>query len=278
MEIGGPIVPGNMEATYIRFNRELWDKKTPYHLASAFYDVEGFLAGKDSLNKIELDLLGEALEGKKILHLQCHFGQDSLSLARRGAEVVGVDLSGKAVQAARDLAAQLKLSARFIQCNIFDLEDHLDESFDIVFTSYGVIGWLPDLQPWGALIHRYLKPGGQFIMAEFHPMLWMFDDSMSKIAYSYFNRGAIIEKREGTYADTTAPIELEAYNWNHSLADVLGGVLKTGLRLDHFQEYDYSPYDIFAGGIAVENGFQTGKLPDQLPYIFSVVATRPTQL
>jgi SAM-dependent methyltransferase len=262
-----------MDQEFIRFNRQLWDKKTPYHLASDFYDVEGFLAGKESLNNIELDLLGD-LSGKKVLHLQCHFGQDTLSLARKGAEVTGVDLSGKAIEAAVSLSAKMEVEARFIQANIFDLPEVLDEKFDLIFTSYGVIGWLPDLQAWGALIANYLQAGGRFVIAEFHPVMWMFDDEIQKIKYPYFNLGPIIEESIHTYADSEAPIQQLAYNWNHSLADVLGALLSAGLQITDFQEYNYSPYDIFAGGIAVEHGYQVKGLEDKLPYIFSVVANK----
>lgn len=260
-----------MEPEYIRLNRQLWDTKTPYHLASEFYDVEGFLAGKESLNKIELDLLGD-LSGKKVLHLQCHFGQDSLAMARMGAKVTGVDLSEKAIEAAVSLSEKMNLEVRFIQSNIFDLSSILDEKFDVVFTSYGVIGWLPDLQSWAQLIARYLRSGGAFVMAEFHPVMWMFDQKIQKIEYSYFNRGPIIEESINTYADATAPIKALSYTWNHSLAEVLGSLLSVGLRIEDFQEYDYSPYDIFAEGVAVEHGFQVKVLEDKLPYIYSVVA------
>jgi ubiquinone/menaquinone biosynthesis C-methylase UbiE len=114
------------------------------------------------------------------LHLQCHFGQDTLSMSRMGAQTTGVDLSDKAIDAARKLNQEINQQATFICCNIYDLPQHLDQQFDIVFTSYGTIGWLPDLNQWAALIARYLKPGGKFVFAEFHPVVWMFDNDLKK--------------------------------------------------------------------------------------------------
>jgi 2-polyprenyl-3-methyl-5-hydroxy-6-metoxy-1,4-benzoquinol methylase len=139
---------------YIKANKELWNKRTGFHVLSEFYNVEAFIKGESSLNAIELDLLGN-VKGKKILHLQCHFGQDSLSLARMGAKVTGVDLSDKAIEKAKELSVQLDLDARFICSDLYELPTILDEQFDLVFTSYGTIGWLPDLDKWGAVVSRF---------------------------------------------------------------------------------------------------------------------------
>ncbi|RYE50500.1 MAG: class I SAM-dependent methyltransferase [Sphingobacteriales bacterium] len=166
-------------AKYISVNKQSWNNRTASHLKSEFYNVEGFLAGKSSLNSIELDLLGD-VSGKSILHLQCHFGQDTISLARLGAKVTGVDLSDKAIDAARDLAEKCGFAVNFICCDVYDLPDNLNEQFDMVFTSYGVIGWLPDLDKWAKIISRFMKPGGSLIFAEFHPVLWMFDNNFKE--------------------------------------------------------------------------------------------------
>lgn len=160
---------------YIEKNRQSWNQRTELHVTSAFYDVPGFINGASSLKDIELQLLGD-VTGKTILHLQCHFGQDTLSLARLGATVTGIDLSDKAIEAARELAQKVQQDATFICCDLYDLPNYLDEQFDIVFTTYGTIGWLPDLDKWAKIVSRYLKPGGQFVFVEFHPVAWMFDD------------------------------------------------------------------------------------------------------
>jgi 2-polyprenyl-3-methyl-5-hydroxy-6-metoxy-1,4-benzoquinol methylase len=145
---------------YLDINRQSWNNKVGYHLQSKMYDLEGFKAGNTSLMDIELGLLGD-IKGKKVLHLQCHFGQDSISMSRMGATVTGIDLSDVGIDEARKLAAQTQQNAQFICCNIYDLPQHLEEQFDIVFTSYGVIGWLPDLQKWAQIIHHFLKPRWQ---------------------------------------------------------------------------------------------------------------------
>jgi len=258
---------------YLKVNQELWDKKTGVHVDSDFYDMESFLAGETTLKPIELDLLGD-VKGKKILHLQCHFGQDSLSLARMGAEVTGVDLSGQAIQKARELADQLDLPARFIQSNVLELDQNLNGEFDIVFTSYGVIGWLPELEGWARIIDHFLKPGGAFIMVEFHQMLWMFDENFQSIKYSYFNQGAIIEEIEGSYADPQAPIKANSYQWDHSLSEVFSALLGNGLQITHFREYDYSPYNCFNQAVEVPGGYQVKGLEGRLPMVFSVVARK----
>jgi SAM-dependent methyltransferase len=258
---------------YVQINRELWNKKTEVHFDSEFYDVPSFRQGRSSLNAIELELLGD-IRGKKVLHLQCHFGQDTLSLARLGAEVTGIDLSDKAIEKARQLADELTLDARFICCDLFDLEQHLDDLFDIVFTSYGTIGWLPDLEPWGRIVNRYLKPDGKFLIVEFHPVVWMFDDEFRSFAYSYFNRGPIVEETEGTYADRNAPVKAQSYGWNHSLSDVANALLNQGLRIETFREYDYSPYNCFQNTVQMEKGFQIQGLEGKLPMVYAMKAAK----
>lgn len=256
---------------YIDINRTLWDNRALHHFTSDFYDVPGFLAGQSSLKDIELALLGD-LQGKKILHLQCHFGLDTLSLARLGAEVTGIDLSTVAIQKAQELAQQTGLEARFIVSDVLSLDQHLQETFDLVFTSYGVIGWLPDLTPWGKIISQFIKPGGHFVMAEFHPVMWMFDRHLKKLEYSYFNEELIIETEEFSYAG--AKEGLESYSWNHPLADVFSVLLKQGLRIQDFQEYNYSPYDIFEESEAVPGGFQVKGQKNIFPYIYSIKAEK----
>lgn len=261
-------------ANYTELNRQLWNAKTEYHVRSEFYDVEGFLGGKSSLNAIELGLLGD-LKGKSVLHLQCHFGQDSLSLSRLGAHVTGVDLADEAIAKARELAAQLALPAEFVCCDVYELPQHLHQQFDILFTSYGVLGWLPDLGRWAGVISHFLKPGGKLILVEFHPVAWMFDDAFSRVQYSYFNRETITEVETGTYAARAAPLEHTAVSWNHDLSEVLGSLLRNGLTISHFAEYDYSPYECFERMEQVGEGkYQIQHLAGKLPMIYSVVATR----
>lgn len=260
------------EKNYLEINRQSWNNKTDVHLKSEFYDLENFIKGKTSLNKIELDLFGD-LDGKSILHLQCHFGQDSISLSRLGANVTGVDLSDKAIESAKEIAKETNSNVTFICCDIYDLPKYLDNQFDIVFTSYGTIIWLPDLDKWAKIVSKFLKPNGKFVFVEFHPIVWMFDDNFEKIKYNYFNSGAIIESENGTYADKTAEISQESITWNHSLSEVINTLIKNEFEINSFQEYDYSPYNCFNKTIEFKpNKFRIENLEDKIPMVYSIVA------
>ena len=262
------------EDNYIAINRQSWNNRVQSHLNSDFYDLEGFLQGKSSLNSIELQLLGE-IKNKHILHLQCHFGQDSLSLGRLGAHVTGVDLSDKAVESAIELADKTKIDADFICSDIYELPKYLDKQFDIVFTSYGTIGWLPDLDKWAKIVSKYLKPGGKFIFVEFHPVVWMFDDDFQKIAYHYFNKEVIIETETGSYADKTADLTQEYVMWNHSMSDVINGLIKNGMEINSLDEFDYSPYNCFNKTEEFEtNKFRIKHLGNKIPMVYAIVATK----
>ena len=259
---------------YLIKNKEAWNSRTDHHVGTAFYDTQGFLDGKNMLNDIELELLGD-VKGKKILHLQCHFGLDTLSLARMGAAVTGVDFSDHAIKNAHELSGKAGLNAKFICCNIYDLPQLLDDTFDIVFTSYGTIGWLPDLDKWASIVNRYLKPGGQFVFAEFHPVVWMFDNDFNEVLYSYHKTEPIIETQTGTYADKSAPIETEMITWNHGLAEVFSSLLKQGLKISQFREYDYSPYNCFNHTEEISAGkFQIKKFGNRIPMVYALVAEK----
>lgn len=262
------------DINYLAINKQSWNNRTDAHLKSAFYDLDGFLKGKSSLNDIELNLLGN-IEGKSILHLQCHFGQDTISLSQLGAEITGVDLSDKAIESAKSIASQMNSTAKFICCNIYDLPNHLEQKFDIIFTSYGTITWLPDLQEWAKLISNYLKPEGRFIFAEFHPVVWMFDDNFETVAYNYFNSGPILETESGTYADRNAEITQQYVCWNHSMAEVISALITNGLEIKTFQEFDYSPYNCFNKTIEFEPGkYRIEHLDDKIPMVYAIEATR----
>lgn len=261
------------EKNYISINKASWNKRTEIHVNSEFYDLNSFKTGKSSLNLIELELLGD-VSGKKILHLQCHFGQDTLSLARLGAEVTGVDLSDKAIEKANLLTQELRLNASFICCDIYDLPNHLNEQFDIVFTSYGTIGWLPDLDQWASVVSHFLKPQGKFVFVEFHPVVWMFDDYFTKIEFSYFKEEAI-ETHEESYTDKNSETKEDFISWNHGLAEVISALLKQNILITDFQEYNYSPYNCFKETIEIEsNKFRIKHLDTKIPMVYSLLAEK----
>lgn len=261
---------------YIAVNKELWNKRTAVHVSSEFYDVPGFLTGNTSLKEIELALL-EDINRQEILHLQCHFGQDSLSLARMGARVTGVDLSDTAISEAGKLARQLQLEnqTRFICCDLYSAPAHLNDTFDTVFTSYGTIGWLPDLDKWAAVVCHFLKPGGRFIMADFHPMLWMFDNDFTKITYDYFNTETIIEETSGSYTDRSAPVSNKAYSWNHPLSEIVTALTAQGLQLQVFREHNYSPYNCFSNMTEKDGRFYIRGLEEKLPMVYAFKFFKP---
>ena len=256
---------------YQEINKNSWNTRTEHHVQSDFYNVKGFLKGETSLDEITLELIGD-VKGKRILHLQCHFGLDTLSLARMGAKVTGMDLSNKAIDEANILAKKTGLDADFICCDIYDLPDHLDEQFDIVYTSYGVIGWLPDLDKWAGIISSYLKPSGKFLFIEFHPVVWMFDEDFTKIDYRYFNSDAIIEEETGTYAEADAPICTKFISWNHGIGEVINALINKGVGIDSLIEYDYSPYDSFKHTLEVApKRFRIKHLEDKIPMVYSLL-------
>ena len=265
------------EENYLDINRDSWNKRVETHLHSAFYDLQGFKAGRNSLTAIELEFLGDVHE-KKILHLQCHFGQETMSLSRMGAISTGVDLSDKAIDAALALASELGLSSKFICADLYSLPQHLEERFDCVYTSFGTIGWLPDIEKWVQIIKHFLKPGGSFVFVDFHPVIWMFDDNLEKIIYSYFQREAIVEEETGTYADPQAPFGTTTVTWNHSLSQVLNALLTAGFQLEKFKEYESSPFNCLRNMEEISPGqFQIRHLKDKLPMVYALRARRPEE-
>lgn len=260
-----------MKKEYFETNKALWNQKTPAHLTSKMYDMEAFLAGKNSIDSIVMDKM-EDVKGKSILHLQCHFGQDSLSLARLGAKVTGVDFSGEAIKTAHQLNEQLGLDATFVECNVYDTEQHVEGKFDIVFASYGFLPWLPDFTEWARIAHSYLKTNGRMYLTEFHPTMNMFDWENPKAAYNYFHSETPFEEIvQGTYADKDADISSKEYFWNYSIHEVMQPLLKLGMQLIDFEEYDYSPYDLFNDTKGEKEGKYRMPIDVQFPYVWSMV-------
>ncbi|NUY79825.1 class I SAM-dependent methyltransferase [Flavobacterium sp. MAH-1] len=262
----------SQENDYLDINRKTWNEKVNVHVNSDFYKQQDFLDGKNTLQQIEFELLGN-VKDKRILHLQCHFGQDTISLARMGATTVGVDFSDKAIDVAEKLAKDLDADASFICSDIYDLPNRMYQEFDIVFTSYGTIGWLPDLDKWAKVISHFLKPGGKFVFAEFHPVIWMYDDDFSKITYNYFKSDPILEESTGTYAEKESDIVNKTISWNHSLSEVFTSLISNGLTIQKFNEYDYSPYDCFNQTEEFEPGkFRIKHLGNHIPMVYSITA------
>ncbi|UCD06455.1 MAG: class I SAM-dependent methyltransferase [candidate division WOR-3 bacterium] len=259
---------------YFDTNRKLWNGLVSINKKSKMYDLDGFKKGKSSLNFIELEELGDVAE-KSLLHLQCHFGMDTLSWAKLGAKVTGIDFSEEAIQLARSLSKDLDIPGRFIQSNIYDSRDVLSEKFDIVYTSYGVLCWLPDLMEWGRIISHFLKDNGIFYIVEFHPIRSMFDDE-GKMKESYFHSDKPIRyEGTGTYADPSAPFHHVTYEWIHTLADIVNSLVEAELKIQFLHEFPFSMYDDCPWLEQRDDGLWYHKNREiKAPMMFSIRATK----
>jgi len=263
-----------MDKDYKALNRESWNQRTAVHFDSEFYDNTSFIAGRNSLNAIEMEFL-QAIEGKSVLHLQCHFGQDTISFTRLGAKAVGVDLSDEAIAKAKELATTTGSDAQFICSDIYALPQVHQGEYDLVFASYGTIGWLPDVNKWAEVVSHFLKPGGKLVFAEFHPFIWMHNDDFTALEYSYFNVAPIHEIETSTYAGDGQPMSMETFSWNHPMSDVLNALLNNGLQLEVLREYDYSPYNCFPDMEKVdENRYRIKSFGDKAPIVYALVARK----
>jgi len=259
---------------YPKANKDWWNKATPIHASSKLYDLAEFKKGKSSLNTMELEELGD-VQGKTLLHLQCHFGMDTLSWAREGAIATGVDLSDESIKLARNLSEEIGVPATFVESDVYDLPNVLKGEFDIVFTSYGVLGWLPDLKKWAKVINHFLKRGGTFYIAEIHPLTNIFDRELA-IKDSYFHEESYIKEFAADYADDQVSIDGKAYNWTHPLSEIFNVLTEEGLTIEYLHEFPFTVYDRFPGLLREDKqGYWRFKDSSiQLPLVFSLKATK----
>jgi SAM-dependent methyltransferase len=264
---------------HLQANRKMWDEFVSINSHSEMYQLEEFKKGMNKLNPLEISEVGE-VKGKSLLHLQCHFGMDTLSWARLGAQVTGVDFSPKGIEMAKSLSQDLHIPGRFICCNLYDLPDLLDEQFDIVFSSYGVLCWLPDIPRWAQIVSSYVKPGGFFYIAESHPFINVFDDEKDvkelKIRYPYFHSGPMEFVADGSYADPVAKIPPhKEYEWMHGMGEIVTSLCDAGLKLEFLHEF---PSACFAQLPFMEKSDDGNwRLPGNdrlLPLTFSLKATK----
>ncbi|MFN2282802.1 MAG: class I SAM-dependent methyltransferase [Anaerolineae bacterium] len=260
-------------------NQAHWDEVTPIHV-EAYEEVAILKAGGIALDEIELREVGD-VTGKTLLHLQCHIGTDTLSWARQGAIVTGVDFSAPAIAAARQLADETQLPATFIEASVYDLPNVLEEQFDIVYTSRGVLCWLRNLDEWACIVAHFLKPGGLFYIMETHPMWNSFEEMESgelKPLYSYFSTTdpTYWDDAWPDYADASYIPQHPTYEWTWSLSDILNALLKAGLRLESFNEYDRLFYKQFSGmEPCVERWYHYPQYAGKLPWTFTLTARKP---
>ena len=268
---------------YRKANLELWNSWAGINAASTSYDVAGFKSGKTGLHPLELEEVGD-VAGKTLLHLQCHFGKDTLSWARLGAVVTGVDFSDNAIRIAHDLARELGISAKFVQSDLYELPNVLDGEFDVVFTSYGAIAWLPDVYEWARVAAHFLKPGGTFYIAEFHPFAAVLENREGSedlyVAYAYTSppEKPLRFETKGNYADPDADHEGVEYSWNHSIGDIVSALIQAGLRIEFLHEHHFSVEgNMWRGTEQGEDGYYRFKDPvqrDAIPLMFSIKAKK----
>ncbi|MEA2682465.1 MAG: hypothetical protein QOK05_793 [Chloroflexota bacterium] len=219
-------------------NRVHWNELAAVNAASEFYDLEGIREGRSTLYEWELEEVGD-VSGRSLLHLQCHIGTDTVSWARRGAIVTGVDFAADALREARALATDCGVEVRFVQSNIYNLATTLEGQFDIVYTSRGVLGWMPDLAGWAKVVGRFVKPGGIFYIEEYHPLCWLLDEKKDApaFAYDYFAPDPIVDETPGSYADASARVEHpRTYGWNYRMGDLVSFLVAEGFRIEFLHE------------------------------------------
>lgn len=253
---------------YLKVNREAWDKRTKIHVGSEFYDVAGFLDGKSSLREIELGEMPD-VDGKTLLHLQCHFGLDTLSWARKGAIATGLDLSPEAIKQANQLKDKANLEATFICADIYEFGEQVIDTYDVVFTSYGAINWLPSIERWAGVVSKCLKPGGIFYMAEFHSIY----ELMSGYPYFYVNEGIVEEGN--SYTDRKNSETMTMVTWTHPMSSVINALIDVGIQIKKLNEFPFSPYDCFDGLEEREKGrFYLADSKHDIPLVYSIMGNK----
>ena len=257
-------------------NRRLWDDRVDVHRRSEFYDVAGFRAGRSTLRSIELEELGD-VAGRALLHLQCHFGLDTLSLARMGARVTGVDFSEPAIALARSLAQELGIAARFLQSNVYELTRVLHEQFDVVFTTYGVLTWLPDVPEWARVVARFLRPGGTFVFVDGHPFASCFEEVEGRLELTYplFQKEPFELVTSTTYAgDEPLPAARPTYEWSWTVGEMVSSLIDAGLRVEGLRELPFDCWRRFPSMTLDDQGWW--RLPnDPLPLLVACRAVKP---
>jgi 2-polyprenyl-3-methyl-5-hydroxy-6-metoxy-1,4-benzoquinol methylase len=268
---------------YVEANRRHWDEVARLHPSTAFYQflLDRLRSGGTSLHRIEIEDVGD-VAGKTLLHLQCHIGTESVSWARRGAHVTAVDFSANGIDEARRIADEMRVDVRFAHANIYELAGVVDDVFDVVYTSWGVLSWLPDLVTWARVVAHHLKTSGVFYIAEFHPTPWIFDEFADdlRVKYSYFpNAEPVMDETPYSYADPDSSLtNRRTYNWPYPLSHVVTSLIDAGLRIEFLHELPRCVYPMLP--ILVRDNADDERwyrMPDgapKLPLAFTLRARR----
>jgi SAM-dependent methyltransferase len=273
-----------IEPVWKETNRSHWDEKVALHLGPCGYNLTSLRAGHGRFSAIEEAELWP-VDGSHVLHLQCHFGSDSLKFAQRGATVVGLDFSAPAIDAARRLASELRLAdrVRFVHADLYDAPAAISEAaaFDMVFVTWGAICWLPDIYRWAEIVRHFLKPGGSLYLAEAHPAAMILDDAAALpdgrpgFFAPYFSREPVVMEETHDYIDETSTVaNATTSTWIHPLGDIISGSLGADMVLDWLHEHDGVTWRMF--DVLVRSADGLWQWPDKpwLPLAFSLRATR----
>jgi len=267
-------------ADYIATNRENWNGRVPIHVASKFYDVERWLRERPGPRQRELEALGEVV-GLDVVHLQCHFGLDTLAFANAGARVTGVDFSAAAIATARSLAERADLAghARFVEADVLQAAEALSpEQYDIVYVSLGALCWLPSISQWAGQVAALLRPGGRLYLHDGHPLAWALAEDDLRIEHSYFEEvEPYVDDGDVTYTDGEARLtHTRAYEWNHSIAEIVTAILDRGLRVVALAEHDWTVWPRFPWLVeTADHRWETPPGRPRVPLTFTLLAQNP---
>jgi SAM-dependent methyltransferase len=276
---------GSEAPEYLTLNRASWDERVPAHVASPDYAVERFLADPGFLSgvvRFDAPLLGD-IEGVEAVHLQCHIGTDTLSLARLGARMSGLDFSPPALEQARALAARAGAEIEYVQGDVYEAPNLLGAGrFELLYTGIGALCWLPDIERWAAVVAELLAPGGRLFMREGHPMLWAIDerrtDGLLVVDFPYFERAEpVVWTEGGTYVQTAASFEHNTTHvWNHGLGEIVTALQRSGLRITGLVEHDSVPWEAFPGRMEeLENGeYRLTERPWRVAHSYTLQAVK----
>lgn len=279
-------VPADSVERSLALNRSAWDERAPAHAASPDYSVQRLVQDRSALSGVvsfDLPLLGD-IRGLRAVHLQCHIGTDTVSLARLGADLTGLDFSGQSIAQARTLAERSGTAVEFVEGQVDDAPSLLGrECFDLVYTGIGAICWLPSITRWARVVAELLRPGGRLFMREGHPMLWAIDDprpdGLLAVEFPYFERPEpLVWKEGGTYVETDVEFTaVEMHEWNHGLGEIVTSLLDEGLVLTGLVEHDSAPWDPLPGQtVRGDLGeYRLRDRPQRLPMTYTLQASKP---
>lgn len=267
---------------YLDVNRALWDERAPAHAGSPGYGLDRFVDDPSHLSDVirfDLPRLGE-VSGLRGVHLQCHIGTDTLSLARLGASMVGVDFSAASLAEARRLAERAGPPVEYVESDVYEADAALDgRRFDLVFTGIGALGWLPDVGRWADVVAALLEPGGRLFLREGHPVLWTLDERVTdrlEVAFPYFHRDEpMVWEAEGTYVETDVPFtQTTSHEWNHPISDVVTALLTAGFEVTDLAEHDSVPWEALPGQMVEDDRgeWHLTDRPDRLPLTYTLQA------